>query len=255
VPAHEAESLTEVGHRRARLLAAAVDAEDSRHERDRERRQDKRACVECKRCARAERGDGQTSDRGPGQGHHERADELVERVRLHEHSLRDDLRHGRVERRAEEGVPRSEDDREQEEMPELEHSCEREHRDDGYRERANEVGRDHDPPAVDAVAHHAADEQERRHRQGPCDADQREGGRRVGDLIDLPCDRHDVDAVAEKRHGRAGPEQRKVPDRQGAQDLHMAQAYRRFRVHVSHSSGLDTSRRQAGPERRAEVRS
>jgi len=244
-----------VPERRARLLAAAVDAEDSRHQRDRERGQDERARVERERCAGAERRHGQPADRGAGQGHHEGADELVERVRLHEHSLRDDLRHCRVERRAEEGVSRPEDDREQEEMPELEHSGERQHGDDGHRERANEVGRDHDPPPVEAVADHPADEQERRHREGPRDADQRKRRRRVGDLVHLPRDGDDVDAVAEERHGRAGPEQRKVPDRQGAQDLHVAQAGCRFRVHVSHSSGMGTSRRQAGPERRAEVRS
>ena len=42
---------------------------------------------------------------------------------------------------------------------------------------------------------------------------------RVGELVDLPRDGDDVDAVAEEGHGRTGPEQRKVPDRQGAQDL------------------------------------
>ena len=115
-----------------------------RHQRDRERRHDERARVEREGRARAKRGDGQPADRRARERHHERADELVERVRLHEHPLRDDLRHRRVERRAEECVPRPEDDREQEEVPELERPGEREHGDDGDRDSANEIGRDHD---------------------------------------------------------------------------------------------------------------
>src|SRR6185503_6703700 len=61
-----------------------------------------------------------SADCGTDESHHERTDELVERVRLHEHPLRDDLRHRGVERRAEERVSRAEDDREQEQVPELE---------------------------------------------------------------------------------------------------------------------------------------
>ena len=59
------------------------------------------------------------------------------------------------------------------------------------------------------------------HRPG--DADDRERGRRVRELVDLPGDRDGVDPVADQRHGHPGEEQREIPARQRAEEGRPAQ--------------------------------
>ena len=69
------------------------------------------------------------------------------------------------------------------------------------------------PAPLEPVGDHAADQDEDADRKRPGHADQRERRRRVRELVNLPRERYDVDAVAGEGHGRAGPEQREVPDR------------------------------------------
>ena len=61
-------------------------------------------------------------------------------------------------------------------------------------------------------------EDEEDERQRPGDADDGERRGRVRELVRLPGDRDQVDAVAEKRHGHPGPEQREVALRERPQN-------------------------------------
>ena len=83
---------------------------------------------------------------------------------------------------------------------------------------ADDVGRDQQPPSVEAVGEHAREQHEHDLGKAPRDADPRERAGPVPLVVDLPRDRHDVDAVAEERHDGSEPQQPEVADRERPDD-------------------------------------
>ena len=81
----------------------------------------------------------------------------------------------------------------------------------GERDSPNGIGGDHHPPSVQPVAHHAADEEERDLGQGHGQAHHGEGGRTVGQLVDLPGQGDHEHPVAKEGDGHAGPQEPKIP--------------------------------------------
>src|SRR5918994_6952309 len=77
-------------------------------------------------------------------------------------------------------------------------------------DEAHQVGGDHQPPALEAVAQHPRDQQRGDHRKRPGEAQQAERRRLVRDVEDEPRDRDQIDAVADQRNGLAEPEQPEV---------------------------------------------
>ena len=100
-------------------------------------------------------------------------------------------------------------------MPQLEDAEQREDPDAADRGRADEIGHDHETAAVVSVRKDTADEQEDHHRQCPRDPHDREGGRDIADLVDLPRQGDVEEAIAEQRDGGAGREEGEVAVRQG----------------------------------------
>ena len=131
---------------------------------------------------------------------------------------------------------------------------------DGDAHRAERVRGDHHPAPVEPVADHTADQQEDDLRQRHRDADDRERGRDVRELVDLPRERHEEDAVADQRRGHPGPQQPEVPMPERSEDpdaiRQPAHASRRSRGHPERGSeevaGRDRfpGRREGGSFRR-----
>ena len=88
-----------------------------------------------------------------------------------------DVRHERVERRGEEGGARAVQGGEDRDVPHLEDAAEREAGQDGAGKCAQEIRGHHQRPPGEAVARHAADEQEHDRRHGHRDSDDRHCGR------------------------------------------------------------------------------
>ena len=144
---------------------------------------------------------------GPASLQRDRAHHLVERVRLRQPIGRQQLGHDRVERGREERRSRAVEDDQHDDVPDLERAGEREHRQQPDRDGPHQVCREHDAPAVEPVAGDAADEQEDDRRHGHRDADERHRGRGVGELVDLPRERHEERAVPQQRDAHPAPEQ------------------------------------------------
>src|SRR5439155_2924478 len=83
---------------------------------------------------------------------------------------------------------------------------------------SNDVGGDHQSATLQAVGEDAGDHDEQHVRQGHREEDDRERGRGVGELVGLPRQRDEKDAVAQEGHGHPGPEERKVADPERPQD-------------------------------------
>ena len=109
-----------------------------------------------------------------------------------------DVRHERVERRGEEGGARAVQGGEDRDVPHLEYAAEREAGQDGASKRAQEIRGHHQRAPVEAVARHAADEQERDRRHGHRDSDDRHCSRCIGQLVDLPRHRDQERAVPQQ---------------------------------------------------------
>ena len=80
-------------------------------------------------------------------------------------------------------------------MPELDRAGKREDGDGGGGNPADYVGGDHDAAPLEPVGDDASDEDEEGEQGVPRQPDQREGGRRVRELVDLPGEGDDVHAV------------------------------------------------------------
>jgi hypothetical protein len=72
------------------------------------------------------------------------------------------------------------------------------------------VGDHQQPAALEAIAQDTGEQQPRDLRKRPGEADDRQRSRLVRDVVDEPGDRHQVDAVADERHGPADSEQPEV---------------------------------------------
>jgi hypothetical protein len=72
--------------------------------------------------------------------------------------------------------------------------------------------------AVETVGQDAAREEQHHLRQAPRDADGGERRRRVRQVVCLPRDRDDVDAVPHERDGHSGPEKSEVPNAERPED-------------------------------------
>ena len=64
--------------------------------------------------------------------------------------------------------------------------------------------------ALEAIAPHPGQQQDAHLRQRPGEADQRERAGLVGDVVDQPRDRDQIDAVADQRNRLPDPEQPEV---------------------------------------------
>ena len=144
------------------------------------------------------RGDQDATERRPGHPEDERAHELVQRVGLREPLSGHDVRHEGVERRGEEGGARAVQGGEDRDVPDLQDPGEREAGQDGASECAQEIRGNHQRPPGEAVARHAADEQEHDRRHRHRDSDERHRGWRIGQLVDLPRHRDQEGAIAEQ---------------------------------------------------------
>ena len=76
--------------------------------------------------------------------------------------------------------------------------------------QTQQIGGDHQPAALEAVAEHPRDQERHDHRQRPREPHQAERRRLVRDVEDEPGDRHQVDAVADERDGLPEPEQAEI---------------------------------------------
>jgi hypothetical protein len=102
-------------------------------------------------------------------------------------------------------------------MPDLDVTPDGKQAEGEHRSRSDPVRDDHHAPAVEAIADDAADEQEHHHRTSPREPDQRDLARAARQLVRLPGERDEEEAVAEQRDRHPGPEQPEVPDRKGPQ--------------------------------------
>ncbi len=148
------------------------------------------------------------------------AHELLQGVGLDELLARQDVRHDRRHRGPEERLARRVHDDAGDQVPELQLIGHGEHADQRQDRGADDVGGDHHAPALEVVADHAAAEQEQRHPDRPGQADERERRGHVRQLVDLPRDRDEVDAVADQRDDESAPQQGEVALAQWTQDLH-----------------------------------
>ena len=161
---------------------------------------------------------------GPDERHGERPDELPERVRFDEQLGRDDARHDRRERRSEQRLTHAVDDDQPDEQRDREFAGDGEHADRTDRQESQDVAGDHQVTAVDAVRQHAGTQQQDDLRERPRDPDGRERGGRVRQLVDLPRDGDDVDAVADHRDGHPDPQPREIADRERLEDADPAES-------------------------------
>ena len=210
--AHEAEALRHLAQHvpvLPRRKRPGGDAEDA------EGRDGERARIQQEGSAGPDCGNREPAHGRAGELRREGANDHVDRVRLHEQAPGDDVRHERAEGRGEERFAGSVDGHEREQKGERKLARDRQDSDGSDRRAPHDVREDHDTPAVEAVADDPADEEEEEERQGPGDTHHRERRGSVRELVDLPCNRHEVDAVAEEGNRHPGPEQGEVPDRQG----------------------------------------
>jgi hypothetical protein len=103
-------------------------------------------------------------------------------------------------------------------VPERDRLGQREHPEQGDAGSAQDAGGDQHLPPLEAVGDDAADEHEGDDRDRLRHADHGQGGRRVPQVEDLPGDRDEEEAVADERHGPAGPEEREIPLSQRLED-------------------------------------
>ena len=222
--AHEPRPLADVlEDRRPRVLARHGQGP---HQSDADHRDHEGARVDGEGSAGSQCRHQQAADRRACEAERDGLRELLERVRLDQEPLRDHVRHDGLEVGGEDRLAHAVEDGEGDHVPQLDDAGEREDGDRRDRDRPDRVTGDHQPPPVEAVAEHAADEQEDDHRQRPRDA---HGGERRGDVrevVDLPGEGNDVDAVAEERDRRPAEQQREVADPQRAQDPDAALADR-----------------------------
>jgi hypothetical protein len=87
-----------------------------------------------------------------------------------------------------------------------------------HREKACEVREDHHPPTVDPIRDDAAEEHEHDDGDRPRDSDGPERRRGIGQLVHLPGDRDEVDAVAEERERHRDEEEGEIPDAKRCED-------------------------------------
>jgi hypothetical protein len=153
----------------------------------------------------------------PREAQPERLHQLAHRVGLQQLVARHDVRHDRRERRLEERLADPVDHDQCDHMPELGGLRERQRGDGADRYEPQQVGDDQQPAALEAVAEHAGDQQRRDHRQRPRESDESECGRLVCNVEHEPCDRNQVDAVADERDRLAEPEQPEVAVAQNPQ--------------------------------------
>ena len=195
---------------------------DRPHQREHRHRDDERSRVEQEDGADADGVHQQAAEGRPHELHGEGPYEPVDRVRLHEQVLGDEVRDGGTECGRKQGVACPVESREGVEVPELERARDREHAHRADRDGTDDVREDHHAAAVETVGDHAAEEQEDDHRGRPGEADEGERGRAVGQLVDLPGHGDDEDAVADERHGHPRPQKAEVADRERTQDAEAA---------------------------------
>ena len=188
---------------------------------DREQRRDRgaeRRRVEQERGACTERRHDHAADGGADEPDRERPHEPLQRVRLEDQVVGDEVRDDRGEGRPEQRAADSEDRGEDEEVPQLQLADDCEHTDDSDGKPAQDVGRQQHAAPLQPVGDRSAEQHEGdlRHRQA--DADDRERGGRVGELVDLPGDRDEVDPVPEQGDREPAPEQAKVADPERLED-------------------------------------
>jgi hypothetical protein len=153
---------------------------------------------------------------------------------LHEQILREHLRDdggvGGIEERVPDPVHRDQHP----DVPELELARDRQHAHHADRHGAEDVGEDHQQPPVDAVGDDAGEEDGRDLGEEPGHADDREGGRRVRDVVDLPGERDRVDAVTERRNGHSRPQEPEIANAKRAKNPDCQWASSRAR-NITHS--------------------
>ncbi len=158
-PPHETEPLDRVGpYRRVRLGPVAIETRADHH--DHRRRPDEGAGVSDERPPRAEAADQEAAEHRAGHHEGERADELIDRVRLDEQLLGHDVGHDRLECRLEDRLPDPEDHDEADEDRDRELIVDRQEPDRRHRRRADQVAGDHEVTSIHAVGEHAGEDQE-----------------------------------------------------------------------------------------------
>ena len=115
-------------------------------------------------------------------------------------------------------------------------------------EAAHDVGGEHHPAAIEAVADHAAEQQEDDRRHGHRDADDGQRGRRVRERVDLPRHRDQEDAVAEQRDAHAAPQQAEVAVAQRDEQADAAEAAGPVEPFVAMVHRPGWARPDTGPE-------
>ncbi len=176
------------------------------HGEQRGGRGEKRAGVEREGAAGADRLHDHAAKRWTGQPQGDRTHELLERIGARQHVGGDELGDDGIERGVEERRGGAVQRRDQKQVPERQRPGERQQRQQPNGERTHEVGDQHDPPAVEPIAHRSAEEQapDRRERHRDADAGQRGG--RIGEPVHLPGQRDHEHAIAEQRDAHAAPQ-------------------------------------------------
>lgn len=213
-------------------------------QRDRDRPDEERGCVEEKGRAGAERRDHDSPKRGTGEPKYERIDREQRGVRLHEQVGRNELRHDRTERRARERLPEAEEDRHRADVPQLQVARDREDANGAGRECPRQVGDDDHFPALDPIRRDPTEENERddRDRLQRSHESHRRGG--VGELVDLPRQGDDHDAVAEERDGARGPVEGEVPHPERRQELRPGASFSHAAVPLARENQAAQGRRE-----------
>jgi hypothetical protein len=104
-------------------------------------------------------------------------------------------------------------------VPELDRVGQREHACESRRGTAHEVGGDDDLLALEAIGGDAAQQHKHEDRPGLERTDDAHRRRRIRELVHLPRERDDHDAIADVRDRASGPVESEVPHPEGRQDL------------------------------------
>ena len=110
------------------------------------------------------------------------------------------------------------DDDERDQPGHREIAGDRQQTDRADRDAANDVSRDHEVATIDAVRQDAAPQKQHDLRQAPGHSHSGERRRRVRQVVGLPGDGDDVDAVSDERDRKARPQEGEVANPKRAED-------------------------------------
>jgi cytidylate kinase len=206
--AHERRGLTDLHAQRVRVAVAHRDA--GAHDREAADGHGEGGRVDQQRAAGGDERHDRAAERRTRQAQRDRPQRRRQRVGLDERVLGDQLRDDRAHRGAAQPFAGAEDEAQQHHVPDLEDAAERQRAGEADGHEPEGVGHQQLAALVVAVGEHAAEQQEAHHPQRPRQPDERQRRRAATEVQHRKRERYEVDAVAEHRHQRAGPEQPEV---------------------------------------------